>query len=178
MGRTSYAKYDGDRGSRAGCRRKSVMFFLFFLSRFGITKSVITETIWSSVTFKTIIVSLHRVRFVVAHLFYSTFSGNLRNFRIGVNLYQKLRLFAILGAVGPHFKNQSSEIWYKGADLGLPPQPKYCKNRWKGYTHFGQIYTKNYQFQQSVSPNFKSDNLARGCRPGIRSPTPNYIEIA
>ena len=45
MGRTSYAKYDGDRGSRAGCRRKSVMFFLFFLSRFGITKSVITETI-------------------------------------------------------------------------------------------------------------------------------------
>jgi len=30
MGRTSYAKYGGDRGSRAGCRRKSVMFFLFF----------------------------------------------------------------------------------------------------------------------------------------------------
>jgi len=36
-----HAKYGGDPGSRAGCRRKSVMFFclffcLFFLSRFGI----------------------------------------------------------------------------------------------------------------------------------------------
>jgi len=31
MGRTSsnyHAKYGGDRGSRAGCRRKSVMFFV------------------------------------------------------------------------------------------------------------------------------------------------------
>jgi len=26
-----YAKYGGDRGSRAGCRRKSVMFFVCFL---------------------------------------------------------------------------------------------------------------------------------------------------
>ena len=41
-----HAKYDGDPGSRAGFRRKSVMFFFcFFLSRFGMTKFVITETI-------------------------------------------------------------------------------------------------------------------------------------
>jgi len=26
-----HAKYDGDRGSHAGCRRKSVMFFVWFL---------------------------------------------------------------------------------------------------------------------------------------------------
>jgi len=44
----------GDHGSRAGCRRKSVMYFLFvFLSRFGITKFVITKTLWSSEIFKT-----------------------------------------------------------------------------------------------------------------------------
>jgi len=38
------AKYGGDRGSRACCRPKSVMFlFLPFLSHFGIAKFVITE---------------------------------------------------------------------------------------------------------------------------------------
>ena len=31
MGRTSYAKYGGDRGSRAGCRQKSMMFFVCLL---------------------------------------------------------------------------------------------------------------------------------------------------
>jgi len=44
-----HAKYGGDRGSLAGCRRKSVMFFcclsVCFLSRFGMTKFVITETL-------------------------------------------------------------------------------------------------------------------------------------
>ena len=40
-----HAKYGGDRGSRAGCRRKSVMFFCLFLSRFEMTKFVITETL-------------------------------------------------------------------------------------------------------------------------------------
>jgi len=61
-------KRDGDTGSRAGCRQKSVMFFVclsVFLSRFGMTKFVITETLWSSIIFKTIMVSLHRGRFVV-----------------------------------------------------------------------------------------------------------------
>jgi len=37
-----HAKYDGGRGSRAGCRPKSVIFF--YLSRFRMTKFVITET--------------------------------------------------------------------------------------------------------------------------------------
>ena len=43
-----HAKYGDDRGLRAGCRRKSVMFFfcLFvFLSHFGMKKFVITETL-------------------------------------------------------------------------------------------------------------------------------------
>ena len=63
-----HGKYGGDRGSRVGCRRKSVMFFCLFLSRFGMTKFAITETLWCSVIFKTITVSLHRERFVVVHL--------------------------------------------------------------------------------------------------------------
>jgi len=25
-------------------------------------------------------------------------------------------------AVGPHFSSQNSEIWYEGANLGLPPE--------------------------------------------------------
>ena len=73
MGRTSSVTMPsmvGDRGSRVGCRRKSVMFFC--LSRFGITKFVITETLWNSVIFKTIKVSFHRGRFIVVHL-YSSF---------------------------------------------------------------------------------------------------------
>jgi len=44
-------------------------FFVCFLSRFGITKFVITETLWSSVIFKTIMVPLHRGRFLVVHLY-------------------------------------------------------------------------------------------------------------
>ena len=45
-------------------RRLSVCF----LSRFGMTKFVITETLWSSIIFKTFMVLLHRGRFVVVHL--------------------------------------------------------------------------------------------------------------
>jgi len=43
-------------------------WFLVFFSRFGITKFEITETLLSTVIVKTIIVSLHRGRFVVVHL--------------------------------------------------------------------------------------------------------------
>jgi len=57
----------GIRGSRAGCRRNSVMFFVC-LSRFGMTKFMITETLWSNVISKTIIASFHRGWFVVVHL--------------------------------------------------------------------------------------------------------------
>ena len=64
-----HAKCGGDRGSFTGCRRKSVMFFCLSvcLSRFGITKFVVMEMLWSSVIFKTIMVPLHRGRFLVVH---------------------------------------------------------------------------------------------------------------
>jgi len=72
------------------------------LSRFGITRFVITETLQSSNICKTIMVSLHAGRFVVVHL-YSSFSVDPQKFPLGTNLYQKLPFLAILGAVGPHF---------------------------------------------------------------------------
>jgi len=60
-------------------------------------------------------VSLHRRRFVVEHL-YSTFSVDPLNFHLWANLYPKLHFFAILGAVCPHFKGHNDEIWHNGAD--------------------------------------------------------------
>jgi len=47
-----------------------VMFFVRFLSRFGMTEFVITETLLRSVIFKTIMMPLHRGScFVVVHLY-------------------------------------------------------------------------------------------------------------
>jgi len=47
----------------------------------------------------------------------------------------------------------------QGADLGLPPRTKNCKNRLRGYILLGQLYNKNYQFWRLWglwSPYFKS----------------------
>jgi len=62
------------------------------------------------------------------------------------NLYQKLPISAILGALSLHIKSDNCEIWHKGAGVGVPPHTKFCKNRFRGYTPLKQIYTKNYQF--------------------------------
>jgi len=61
--------------------------YVCFLSRFGMTKFVIMETISSSEIFKTIIVPLHRGRFLVVHM-YSNLSMDALDFFLGVNLYQ------------------------------------------------------------------------------------------
>ena len=65
------------------------MFFVCLLSRFGITKFVITETQLISDFQNNYGFIAYRGRFVVVHL-YSTFSVDPQNFPIGVNLYQKL----------------------------------------------------------------------------------------
>ena len=53
-----------------------MIFGLFFcLLRFRITKFVITETLLSGVTFKTIMIPLHRGRFLVVHLYSSVSYG-------------------------------------------------------------------------------------------------------
>ena len=78
-------------------------FFLSFcLSRFGITKFVITETLWSSNIFKRIMVSLHGGRFVVVYL-YLTFSVDPHNFPLGANVYQKIAIFRDFGDCKPTF---------------------------------------------------------------------------
>jgi len=51
---------------------------------------------------KTIMVSLHRGRFVVVHL-YSSFPIDPQNFPRGANFYQKLQFLAIFGTVRPQF---------------------------------------------------------------------------
>jgi len=75
---------------------------LVYLSRFGMTKFVITETLWSSIIFKTIMVSLHRRRLVVVHL-YSIFSVDPLHFPLGANLYQKNAIFRDLLGCRPTF---------------------------------------------------------------------------
>ena len=150
------AKYGGDRGSRAGCRQKSMMFFVWlsicFLSCFGMTKFVITETLWSSLIFRTILmVSLHTGRFVVVHL-YSTFSVDPQNFPLGVNLYKKLRFFAFFWGCRPTFlkREQWNFVWGCGPGTPSPSQILYKKSP-KAVYPFGQIR----------------------CGPGL--PTPNRI---
>jgi len=138
------AKYDGDPGSRAGCRQKKCDVFVCFLSRFGMTKFVITETLWSSIIFKTIMVSLHRGRFVVVHLC-SSFPIDPQNFSRGTNFYQKLPFLAIFGAVRPHFKAIAVKFGMRVRSLGSIPQAKYCKNGLRGIPLFGKLY-KKYQF--------------------------------
>jgi len=59
------------------------------------TKFVITETLLSTVIVKTIIMSLHRGRFAVVHL-YSSFPIDPQNFPRGANFYEKLLFLAIL----------------------------------------------------------------------------------
>ena len=127
-GRTSYITIPSMMGivGRAPAVNEKVWCFLFvFLSRFGITKFVITETLLSSVIFKTIMVSLHRGRFVVVQL-YLTFSLDPQNVPIGINLYQKLRFFfAILGGVCPRFKKpeQWNLVWGCGPGTPSPAKP-------------------------------------------------------
>jgi len=76
-----------------------------FLSCFGMTKFVITETPWCSVIFKPVIVSLRRGRFVVVEL-YSTFSVDLQNFPSG-KFVPKITIFHDFGGCKPTFLRHS-----------------------------------------------------------------------
>ena len=101
MGRTSSITMPSMVGivGRAPAVNEKVWCFFFvciFMSRFRITKFVITETPWSSVIFKTIIIPLHTGRFLVVHL-YSSFSMEPMDFFLGANLYQKLLFFCDFG---------------------------------------------------------------------------------
>jgi len=87
------------------------------LSRFWMTKFVITETPRSSITFKTIMVSLHRGLFLVVlvHLYWSIYGSPWFFYR--GKCIPKWPFLANSGAVSPHFWNHNNKIWRKDADL-------------------------------------------------------------
>jgi len=151
------------------------------MSRFGITQFVITETPWSSVIFKTIMVPLHRRRLLVVHL-YSGFCMDPSIFSWGQIYTKNCYFFAILTAVRPHFQSHNGESLHNRGDLGDLPHTKFCKNCLRGYTPFGQIYTKNTNFCDfgGSKPTFlkpQRKNLAWGCNPGRPSPMQNSVKI-
>ena len=118
MGRTSsitMRSMVGIVGRAPAVDEKVWCIFVCFLSRFGMTKFVITETLWSSISFKTIMVSLHRERFVVVHRC-SSFPIYPKNFSRGANLYQKLPFLEPYGHI---FKLQRWNLAC-GCGLGAP----------------------------------------------------------
>jgi len=73
-------------------------------------------------------------------------------------MYQKLPFFAILGAVSTHFKATTVKFGKRMRTWNSFPQAKFGKNHLRGYTTFGQIYTKiPFLAIWELSPHFKSD---------------------
>ena len=102
-------------------------FFVCFVSCFGMTKFVITKTLWSRISFKTIMVSLHRGLFVVVHRC-SSFPIDPKNFSPGANFYQKLPFLTIFWAVSPHLLSQNGKNLAWGCEPGRPsPMPNFAK---------------------------------------------------
>jgi len=122
-------------------------FLSVCLSRFGITKFVITETLWSSEIFKTIMVPLHRGRFLVVHLYSSLWTPSI--FFMG-KFIPKIAILGDFGSRKATFlkpqKWKLAWLWVRGRPSPTPNFVK--KNCLRGYTTLGQIYTKNYQFLQ------------------------------
>jgi len=104
-------------------------FLSVCLSRFGMTKFLLTETLWSSIIFNTIMVSLHRGRFVVVHRC-SSFPIDPKNFSRGANFYQKIPFLAIFGAVRPHFKATTVKFGMRVRSWGSLSQAKFCIKKW------------------------------------------------
>ena len=150
----------------------SSLFFVC-LSRVGMTKFVITETLWISVIFKTIMVSLHRGRFVVVHL-YSTFLWTPGIF-LYRQIYTKITFFAILRAVSPHFKATTVKFATKVRTWNSLPTPNFVKKSLRGIYPFGSnLYHKIpiLVIWRAVCPILKWQqwNLVWGCGPGTQSP--------
>jgi len=88
----------------------------------------------------------------------------------------------ILG-VGPHFVTHNGEIWHEGTKLRLhPPSQILFKNRLRGYTLSGKIYTKNTNFSDfgAVIPHVNCDNSEiwrEGTDLGTL-PALNFVKIA
>jgi len=122
---------------RAPAVDKKVWCFLYVcVSCCLFTKFVIMETLWSSVIFKTIMVSLHRRRFVAVHVF--NFFSQPPEFCLRGKFIPKITIFRDFVGCKPTFLKL--QWWNLGADLGLLPQAKFLK------AHKGKFISKNTNF--------------------------------
>jgi len=135
--------------------KKSVMFFcLFFvcfLSCFGMTKFVITETIWSSITFKTI--WCHCIEEGLQLCTYvQVFLSTPIIFPEGQIFSKIYHIWRFLVPYGHSFKATTLKFRMTVRSRVSLPHAKYCKNRVSWYTPLGQIYNQNYYFWQVFGP--------------------------
>jgi len=139
------------------------MFFVCLSRfRFGIrpTKFVITETLWSSVIFKTIMMSLHRGRFIVVHL-YPTFLSAPEFFLRG-KFIPKITIFRDFGGCKPTYLKPQRWNLAWGCGSGTPfPKPNFVKkNRISGIPLLGKFIPKKsiLAILGAVGPHFLSHN--------------------
>jgi len=121
-----------------------VRFFFVILSRFGMTKMVITETLWSSIIFKTIMVSLHRGKFVVVPLC-SSFPIDPHNFSRGGGKYlPKITIFGdFWGCKATSLKLQQQHLAWRCGPRAPFARQNFVKNHLRGHTPFGEnLYQK------------------------------------
>ena len=153
MGRTSSITTVGILGRAPAVDEKAWFFCLsVFITLWNDEVcDTVTETLWSSISFKTIMMSLHRGRFVVVHRC-SSFPIDPKNFSRWAHFYQKLQFLAIFGAIRPHFNATTVKFGMRVRSWGFLPQAKFCKNDLRGYTPLDKIYTKNYHFWRFFGP--------------------------
>jgi len=75
------------------------------------------------------------------------------------NLYQKLPILAILGAVSLHFQSDNGEIWREGTDLDTLPALNFVKNCLGGFVPWGKFFTKNSKFSRFLNRNSTLKNI-------------------
>jgi len=148
---------------------EKVWYFLSaFLSRFGMTKFVITETLWSSVIFKTIMVSLHAVcscapcgppelslrgKFIPKIAIFCNFWGCKP-------IFLKPRRWNLACGCGPGTSSPKTNFVKIGSG-GIPFLGKFIPNN----TNFGDFGGCRPTFLKLQQWNF-----AWGCEPGTLSP--------
>ena len=69
--------------------------------------------------------------------------NRLRGYTPIGKIIPKISNFGYFGDVSPHFKSDNGEIWHEVWAWNFLSHTKFCKIGLRGYTSFGQIYTKN-----------------------------------
>jgi len=135
----------GDRGSRAGCRRKSVMFFVCLSVMLWNYKVCDNGNAMKQYYYQNNygVIACRKV-FSCAPIF-NFFCGPSKFF-IGENLYQKLRFFSIFASVDPHFYVRTMKFNIRARTWDSLQREKFCKNRLKGIPLLGKFIPKNTNF--------------------------------